>query len=180
MNIYDFELTTNTQEKLPLANFKGKVLVIVNTATHCGFTPQYEELEAIYEKYRDQGFEVIDIPCNQFYAQAPEDDAKIQEFCMLNYKTKFLRMQKSDVNGERELPLYTFLKKQQGFKGLGEGNMVDVLKPVLEKIDPDYAQNADIKWNFTKFVIDRNGQVVARFEPTADLADLEQCVKTLL
>ena len=118
-SIYDFTLKTGLGEDFPLAQNKGKVMLIVNTATGCGFTPQYEPIEAMYEKYHDQGLEVIDIPCNQFMDQAPGTDEEITSFCRMRYKTQFPQMKKSDVNGENELPLYTFLKEQKGFEGFG-------------------------------------------------------------
>ncbi len=152
---------------------KGKVMIIVNTATRCGFTPQYKELEEMYEKYRDKGLEIIDIPCNQFANQAPESDEEITQFCSLKYKTKFPQMKKSEVNGDNELTLYTYLKEKapvnKGFKV----KMLGILSRSAKK-------PTDVKWNFTKFVIDRDGNIVARFEPTADMADVEKCVISLL
>ena len=178
--IYDFELTTGAGEKLSLSEYKGKVMLIVNTATGCGFTPHYKDLEAMYEKYHDQGFEVVDIPCNQFAGQTPGTDDEIHEFCTLNYNTKFQQMKKSDVNGENALPLFTYLKEQKGFEGFGKGPKALAMSAMLSKIDKDYKNNPDIKWNFTKFVVDREGNVVARFEPLADMRKVEECVKALL
>ena len=178
--IYDFELTTGAGEKLSLSEYKGKVMLIVNTATGCGFTPHYKDLEAMYEKYHDQGFEVVDIPCNQFAGQTPGTDDEIHEFCTLNYNTKFPQMKKSDVNGENALPLFTYLKEQKGFEGFGKGPKALAMSAMLSKIDKDYKNNPDIKWNFTKFVVDREGNVVARFEPLADMRKVEECVKALL
>lgn len=178
--IYDFILKDNHGSDVHLADYKGKVLLIVNTATHCGFTSQYKELEAMYEKYQEQGFEVIDIPSNQFMGQAPEDDGEIEHFCVLNYQTKFARMQKSDVNGENELPLYTYLKSQQPFKGFGNSVKGMGMSALLRKIDWNYKKNPDIKWNFTKFLVDREGNVVDRFEPTDSMQDLEKKVQQYL
>lgn len=138
--IYDFVVKDNEGNDVKLDKYKGKVLLIVNTATKCGFTPQYEGLEELYKKYKDQGFEILDFPCNQFGHQAPEDDAGIQGFCTLNYGTTFDRFAKIDVNGENEEPLYRYLKDQAG------GVLGD-----------------DIKWNFTKFLVDREGKVVKRY-----------------
>lgn len=177
---YDFSLTTGSGEQLSLSEFKGKVVLVVNTATGCGFTPQYAPIEQMYRDYHDQGLEILDIPCNQFGAQAPGSDAEIHEFCTLHYNTTFPQMKKADVNGANQLPLYAFLKEQKGFEGFGEGEMAGLLHGMLKKADPDYEKSSDIKWNFTKFVIDRQGEVVARFEPTRDMADVEQCVKALL
>ena len=179
-SIYDFTLKTGLGEDYPLAQNKGKVMLIVNTATGCGFTPHYEPIEAMYEKYHDQGFEVIDIPCNQFRDQAPGSDEEIASFCRMRYKTQFPQMKKSDVNGENELPLYTYLKEQKGFEGFGKGTMALKMNALLMTEDKNFKKNANIKWNFTKFVVDRDGNVVARFEPTADMADVEKCVASLL
>lgn len=173
MTIYDFELEDNQRKKVALRDFRGKVLLIVNTATHCGFTPQYKGLEELYRRYKDYGFEIIDIPCNQFMNQAPEDDKGIQSFCSIKYDTTFLRMKKADVNGENELPLYTYLKSQQGFHGFGKGAKALGMSLLLRKRDWHYKENPDIKWNFTKFLVDRQGQVVGRFEPTESMELLE-------
>ena len=178
--IYDYEVTTGTGEKLSLSDYKGKVMLIVNTATGCGFTPHYKDIEAMYEKYHDQGFEVLDVPCNQFAGQTPGTDDEIHEFCTLHYNTKFPQMKKSDVNGENALPLFTYLKEQKGFEGFGKGPKALAMSVMLSKIDKDYKNNPDIKWNFTKFVVDREGNVVARFEPTADMRKVEECIKALL
>jgi len=180
MTIYDYTVKTAAGEDLPLSNFKGKVMLIVNTATGCGFTPHYAPLEEMYKNYHEQGLEILDIPCNQFGGQAPGTDEEIHEFCTLNYHTTFPQLKKSDVNGENELPLYTFLKAQKGYEGMPEGKFSTLLAEMFAKMDPDYAKKPDIKWNFTKFVVDRAGNVVARFEPTADMADVEACVKSLL
>ena len=178
--IYDYEVTTGTGEKKSLSDYKGKVILIVNTATGCGFTPHYNDIEAMYEKYHDQGLEVLDIPCNQFAGQTPGTDDEIHEFCTLHYNTKFPQMKKSDVNGENALPLFTYLKEQKGFEGFGKGPKALAMSVMLSKIDKDYKNNPDIKWNFTKFVVDREGNVVARFEPTADMGKVEDCIKALL
>ena len=179
-SIYDFSLPKTDGSELNLADNKGKVMLIVNTATGCGFTPHYEPIEKMYEAYHDQGFEVIDVPCNQFAGQTPGTDDEIHEFCQLKYNTQFEQMKKSDVNGENELPLYTYLKSQKGFEGFGKGAKALAMGVMLKKIDKNYKENPDIKWNFTKFVVDRDGNVVARFEPTADMSEVEACVKSLL
>ena len=178
--IYDFVLTDIDGNEFRLSDYKGKVIMIVNTATGCGFTPQYEPIENMYAELHDQGFEVIDIPCNQFGGQAPGSDQEIHDFCTIHFATEFPQMTKSDVNGENELPLYTYLKAQKGFEGFGDGEMAGFMKDFLKKMDPDYESKPDIKWNFTKFIIDREGNVAARFEPTHDMADVEKCVKALL
>lgn len=174
---YDYKVLRSNGEELDLATLKGKVVMVVNTATGCGFTPQYTPIEEMYKNYHEKGLEILDIPCNQFGNQAPGNDQEIHEFCQLHYNTTFEQMKKSDVNGENELPLYTFLKSQKGFEGFGKGKMAALLKFTnigKKKSDPS------IRWNFTKFIVDREGNVVARFEPTADMALVEECVKSLL
>ena len=178
--IYDYTITTGKGEQLNLADLKGKVILIVNTATGCGFTPQYAPIEKLYLDYHDRGLEILDIPCNQFGGQAPGTDDEIHEFCTVHFNTTFPRTKKSDVNGPNELPLYTYLKSQQGFKGFEEHQYKALLEEMFAKADPEWYKKPDIKWNFTKFVIDRNGKVVARFEPTADMAKVEECIKSLL
>ncbi|WP_124057950.1 glutathione peroxidase [Vaginisenegalia massiliensis] len=180
MSIYDYSVTSGDGREISLAEYKDKVILIVNTATGCGFTPQYEAIEKLYEDYHDQGLEVIDIPCNQFKNQAPGSDEEIQAFCQLHYHTQFLQMKKSDVNGPDALPLYGYLKEQKDFEGFGKSAKALAMATMLLTIDKDYKHNPDIKWNFTKFVVDRQGQVVARFEPTADMKLVEACIKELL
>ena len=180
MNIYDFSVTTPKGEAVSLKNYEGKVMLIVNTATGCGFTPQYKDLEELYEADHEKGLEIIDVPCNQFAGQTPGTDEEIHEFCTLKYNTQFPQMKKSDVNGENELPLFAYLKSQKGFEGFGHGPAALAMGMMLKKIDKNYKSNPDIKWNFTKFVVNRQGEVVARFEPTADMKDVKKCVESLL
>lgn len=180
MSIYDYNVVKPNGEELKLADLKGKVVLIVNTATGCGFTPQYEALEQIYEKYHDKGLEIIDIPCNQFGHQTPGTDDEVHEFCQLHYHTQFPQMKKSDVNGANELPLYTYLKAQKGFAGFGEHKLSNLLSEMLAKEDKDWASKSDIKWNFTKFLVNKNGEVVERFEPTADMKTVEEKIAELL
>ena len=180
MSVYDYSVVTPKGEEVSLKNYEGKVLLIVNTATGCGFTPQYKDLEAIYEADHDKGLEIIDVPCNQFAGQTPGTDEEIHEFCTLKYNTQFPQMKKSDVNGENELPLYTYLKSQKGFEGFGKGAKAAAFGVMMKKFDKDYKNNPAIKWNFTKFVCDRQGNVVARFEPTADMKEVKACVESLL
>ena len=166
---------------LKLDIFRGKVVLVVNTASKCGFTSQYADLEALYKRYHDKGFEILDLPCNQFGGQSPESDAETTEFCQLNYGTEFPQMKKCEVNGANELPLYTWLKSQQGFKGFDKGHPLSkILDSKLREADADYDKKSDIKWNFTKFLINRSGDVVARFEPTADMAKVEEAIDKLL
>ena len=180
MGIFDYNVTKRNGEVLNLSEYKGKVILIVNTATGCGFTPQYAPIEDLYKKYHEKGLEILDIPCNQFGAQAPGSDDEIHEFCQLHYNTTFEQMKKSDVNGINELPLYTYLKSKQGFKGFDDSKMGQLLHSILLKMDKDYEKKPDIKWNFTKFLVNRNGEVVARFEPTEDMNKIEECINTLL
>jgi glutathione peroxidase len=180
MTVYDYAVSAASGEMIPLEQFRGKVLMIVNTATGCGFTPQYKDLEAMYERYHAQGFEIIDIPSNQFAGQTPGTDEEIHEFCTLKYHTQFAQMKKSDVNGKDALPLYAFLKKEQGFSGFGKGPKAMLMDAMLKKSDPDYKESSDIKWNFTKFVIARSGTVIARFEPTASMKDVDTCIVSAL
>ena len=178
--IYDYEVKTGKGETLKLSGLKRKVILIVNTATGCGFTPQYEPIEKLYKNYHEKGLEILDIPCNQFGGQAPGSDAEIHEFCTVHYNTTFPQMKKSDVNGPNELPLYTYLKSQKGFEGFDEHELKGLLEKMFDQADPDWRKKSDIKWNFTKFIIDRQGNVVARFEPTADMNKVEDCIKALL
>lgn len=180
MGFYDYSVTNMEGKEVSMKEFEGKVVLVVNTATGCGFTPHYEDIEAMFEKYHDQGFEVLDVPCNQFAGQTPGTDEEIHEFCTLHYNTLFPQMTKSDVNGDNALPLFTWLKSQKGFEGFGKGPKAMMMAALLKKMDKDYKNNPDIKWNFTKFVIDRQGNVAARFEPTAKMSDVEACVAGLL
>ena len=180
MSFYNYSVPAADGTEVSMKDFAGKVVMVVNTATGCGFTPHYEDIERIYEAYHEKGFEVVDVPCNQFKDQAPGTDEEIQHFCKLHYNTQFPQMKKSDVNGANELPLFSFLKSQKGFEGFGKGAKALSMSALLKTIDKDYKNNPDIKWNFTKFIVDRDGNVVARFEPTADMADVEKCVASLI
>ena len=180
MNFYDISVTRPDGSQLSMADYKGKVVLVVNTATGCGFTPHYEPLEKMYEKYHDQGLEIVDVPCNQFKGQTPGTDEEIHEFCTLKYNTQFPQMKKSDVNGENAIELFKYLKSQKGFEGFGKGPAALAMSALLKTIDKDYKNNPEIKWNFTKFVINRDGEVVARFEPTADMKKVEECVASLI
>jgi len=157
MNIYEIKVKKRNGEEVSLEEYKGKVMLIVNTATGCGFTPQYKGLEELYEKYHDKGLEILDFPCNQFGHQAPGSDEEIHEFCTLTYHTQFDQFAKIDVNGKSEHPLYTFLKKEK--RGI-LGN--------------------DIKWNFAKFLVDRSGKVVGRFDSFKTPEKLEKEIIKLL
>ncbi|MCR5074585.1 MAG: glutathione peroxidase [Ruminococcus sp.] len=180
MGIYDISVKNANGEDVSLSDYKGNVIIVVNTATGCGFTPQYKPLEEMYEKYHDKGLEIIDVPCNQFAGQAPGSDEEIYEFCTLKYNTKFPQMKKSDVNGDNAIELFTFLKSQKGFEGFGKGPKALAMAAMCKAANKDYKSSPDIKWNFTKFVIDRNGEVVARFEPTHSMKKLEELVEKLI
>lgn len=180
-NLYDFEVMAQKNQPLPLSQYKGKVVLIVNTASKCGFTFQYQDLQRLYDKYNSKGFEILDFPCDQFGGQSPESDEQTTEFCQLNYGTTFAQLQQIEVNGENESPLYTWLKSEKGFFGFDRNNPVSQkLDDRLKKVDPDYAKSSDIKWNFTKFLIDREGNVVARFEPTADITQIDNMIQAQL
>ena len=179
MSIYDFKVRAQDGSEVSLSDYKGKVLLIVNTATGCGFTPQYDELQNIYDEFGDKGLEILDFPCNQFGGQAPGNDEEIHSFCTGRYGITFLQFSKVDVNGENADPLFKWLTDNTEFKGFGKSPMGMLLSGVVKKTDKDYKNNGKIKWNFTKFLIDRNGEIVARFEPT-DMkslkAKIEECL----
>ena len=179
MNIYDFKIKKRNGDEIELSTFKGKILIIVNTATGCGFTPQYEGLEKIYKKYHDKGLEVLDFPCNQFGNQAPGTDDEIHEFCALKYNTSFDQYMKIDVNGENELPLYTYLKNSIAYDKI-EGIKNKMAMKAVEKISNTTKKDNDIKWNFTKFLVDRNGNVVGRYSPTFKPEDMEKDIEHIL
>ena len=179
--IYKIKVKNAEGKEVKMKAYKGKVLLIVNTATKCGFTPQYEELEAIYEKYRASGFEILDFPCTQFGAQAPGTIAEIQEFCTSNYNITFPQFDKIDVNGSDESPLFTFLKKEKGFGGFDTNDQRGkFMHEMMLKKDADYQKSSDIKWNFTKFLVDRKGRVIRRFEPTDSMRDVEEWIEKTL
>ena len=179
MTIYDYKVTDRNGKEISLNDFKGKVLIVVNTATGCGFTPQYEGLEKLYKKYHEKGLEILDFPCNQFRNQAPGTDDEIHEFCALKYNTSFDQFTKVDVNGENELPLYTYLKSQiKDDKIVGLKNKIAM--KAIEKISKTAKEDKDIKWNFTKFLIDKEGKVVERYSPTFIPEDMEEKIIELL
>ena len=173
-SIYDFKAKDDAGNDVSLAQYKGKVLLIINTATRCGFTPQYKELEALYEKYRNEGLEILDFPCNQFGQQAPGTIQEIRQFCSTNFDIQFPQFDKIEVNGANAHPLFTWLKAQKGFAGFDvndqRGKLMDEM---LCKRDANYDKNADIKWNFTKFLVSRDGRVIKRYEPTDKIADID-------
>lgn len=179
MSIYDFSVKTRKGEDVSLSNYKGKVLLIVNTATGCGFTPQYKELQELYTEFKDQGFEILDFPCNQFANQAPGNNEEIHTFCTGRFGITFPQFAKIDVNGEKAIPLYKWLTENTTFNGFGKSPMSFVLSGMVKKSDKDYKNNGNIKWNFTKFLINRDGNIVERFEPT-DMKNLKAKIMKLL
>ena len=180
MGVYDFKVTARDGSEVSLADYKGKVLLIVNTATGCGFTPHYEPLEAMYKEYRDQGFEILDFPCNQFADQAPGTDDEIHEFCQLKFGTEFPQFKKIDVNGETADPLFAYLAGEKPFQGFGKGLKAKGLEKFTKANNKKFGDKAYIKWNFTKFLVDREGNVIARFEPTTDMDDVKKAVAAAL
>lgn len=177
MNIYDFTVRNNKGEDVSLADYQGKVLLVVNTATKCGLTPQYDGLEALYKKYQDKGFEILDFPCNQFLNQAPGTDEAISEFCTLNHGTTFPRFAKIDVNGKGAAPLYVWLKERAP-EDQGDESSRSFEKKV--KLLKPFSSKGDIKWNFGKFLIDRSGNVFARYSPAYRPEQLEAEIEGLL
>ena len=179
MNVYDFTVKTRKGQDVDLAQYKGRPLLIVNTATGCGFTPQYKELQEIYEAFKDQGLEILDFPCNQFADQAPGTDEEIHTFCTGRFGITFPQFAKIDVNGENAIPLYQWLTSSTSFEGFN-GPMGLVLSGVVKKMDKDYKNNGAIKWNFTKFLIDREGNIVERMEPTLSMDKVREKVQAVL
>ena len=176
--IYDFTALSNKGKEVNFADYKGKVLLVVNTASKCGFTPQYDGLEALYQKYKDQGLVIIGFPCDQFGHQEPGTNEEIEEFCRLNHGVTFPLMSKIEVNGEGAHPIYQWLKSQAGFAGFNpEHKLAKILDGMFTKADPDYASKPDIKWNFTKFLISCKGTVVCRFEPTTEPKDMGDSIE---
>ena len=179
MNVYDFVVTDNKKQEVSLKEYAGKVLLIVNTATGCGLTPQYEALEATYKKYKEKGFEILDFPCNQFMNQAKGSDEEIHSFCTVKYATTFPRFKKIEVNGENASPLFKHLKDSASHKTEG-GGLKGLMIRLTSKINGESRDENDIKWNFTKFLIDREGNVVERFEPTVTPEEIEPSIEKIL
>lgn len=181
MKIYDINVTTNRGENRSMREYKGKVLLIANTASKCGFTDQYEGLEALNQKYKDKGLCVLGFPSDNFAGQEPDDDENIAKNCQLNFGVTFELFKKGDVRGENAVELFKFLTAKQGFKGFDEAHpLSSKLEETLKNNFPEILEGDGVKWNFTKFVVDKNGEVVARFEPTAPMSEVEECVKSLL
>ena len=178
--VYDFTVKDRKGNEVNLGDYAGKVLLIVNTATGCGFTPHYEPLEAMYKEYKDQGFEILDFPCTQFANQAPGTEDEIHEFCTVKFGADFPQFAKINVNGEEADPLFAFLATEKPFAGFGKGLKNVALKTFSDMNNKTFGDKAYIKWNFTKFLIDREGNVVARFEPTTDMEEVKKAVAAAL
>lgn len=180
MSIYDYAYTSIENKPVNLSEYRGKVLLIVNTASKCGFTPQYEGLEALYKKYQDRGLVVLGFPCNQFLDQEPGDGDEISHFCKVRFGVTFPLSQKIEVRGENADPLYCYLTSQQGFEGMGDSEKARELEPFFRSIYHETYDDDQIKWNFTKFLIDRDGNVVARYEPPVEPAAIDGDIQKLL
>ena len=180
MNIYDFTVKSQDGTDVALSDYKGKVLLVVNTATGCGFTPQYNDLQTIYEKLQPKGFEILDFPCNQFKDQAPGTDEEIHNFCVRKFKITFPQFSKIDVNGENAIPLYNWLTENTKFGGFGKSPKAIMMNGLAKSMDKDFKNNGKIKWNFTKFLIDREGNIIDRFEPTVPLKEVAEKIVAAL
>ena len=178
--VYDFTVKDRQGNEVSLGDYKGKVLLIVNTATGCGFTPHYEPLEAMYKEMKEKGLEILDFPCNQFAGQAPGSDEEIHEFCTMKFGTEFPQFKKIDVNGDNADPLYVYLAGEKPFEGFGKGLKVAALSKFAQMNNKKFGDKAYIQWNFTKFLIDREGKVIARFEPTTDMDKVKEAVLAAL
>ncbi len=177
--IYDFKTTSNRGAEVDLAQYEGKVLMVVNTASKCGFTPQYDGLEALYQKYKDQGLVIIGFPCDQFAGQEPGSNDEIAEFCRLNHGVTFPLMAKTDVNGDNAEPVFEYLKAQaptEEYKGFKAKATAKLLKGLSKSMNKD----SDIRWNFTKFLVNRDGTVIKRYAPTTKPEDIEKDIKAML
>ena len=179
-NVYDFTVKDRHGQEVSLSEYRGKVLLIVNTATGCGFTPHYEPLEAMYKELKDRGLEILDFPCNQFAGQAPGNADEIHVFCTLKFGTEFPQFAKIDVNGESADPLFAYLAAEKPFEGFGRGLKSAALNKFAAMNNKAFGDKAYIKWNFTKFLVDREGKVIARFEPTVDMTDVRAAVEQAL
>ena len=178
--VYDFTVKDRKGNDVSLKDYAGKVLLIVNTATGCGFTPHYDPLEKMYKDFKDKGLEILDFPSNQFANQAPGSDDEIHQFCTMKFGTEFPQFAKIDVNGDNADPLFAFLAGEKPFEGFGKGIKNAALNKFADMNNKAFGDKAYIKWNFTKFLIDREGNVVARFEPTVDMSEVRDAVEAML
>ena len=180
MNVYDFTVKAQDGSDVSLADYKGKVLLIVNTATGCGFTPQYTELQELYKEHKDDGLEILDFPCNQFAGQAPGTDDEIHEFCIGRFAITFPQFSKIDVNGDDAIPLYKWLTGNTRFEGFDKNPAGIALAQMLKLKDKNFKTSPAIKWNFTKFLIGRDGEIIARFEPMTNMNKVKAAVEAAL
>ena len=178
--VYDYSVKDRQGNEVSLSDYQGKVLLIVNTATGCGFTPHYEPLEAMYKDLKEQGFEILDFPCNQFANQAPGNADEIHQFCTLKFGADFPQFAKIDVNGDTADPLFVFLATEKPFEGFGKGLKNAALNKFSNMNNKAFGDKAYIRWNFTKFLVDREGKVIARFEPTMDMKEVRKAVEEAL
>jgi glutathione peroxidase len=180
-NVHDFSASDIDGNEVNLSDYEGKVLLIVNVASKCGFTPQYEGLQKLYEQYKDKGFEILAFPCNQFAGQEPGSNEQIKEFCSSDYGVTFRLFDKVDVNGDNAHPLYKYLVSKKGFEGYDLSNpKAQMIKGVLEKNFPESLEGDSIKWNFTKFLIDKDGNVIERFETPVEPDNIKPAIDKLL
>ncbi len=181
MNIYNFSVNEIDGKEINMGNYKGKVVLVVNTASKCGFTPQYADLEKVYKKFNKSGLEILGFPCNQFMDQEPGSNSDIKNFCEINYGVTFNIFEKIDVRGTSAHPMFKFLCSEKPFEGfdLSKPNG-KLLNSILSEKFPEYLIDDSIKWNFTKFLIDREGNVIKRYEPTVDPLDIVEDIKKLL
>ncbi|MBQ9864244.1 MAG: glutathione peroxidase [Bacteroidales bacterium] len=177
--IYDYKAIASNGKEIDFADFKGKVLMIINTASKCGFTPQFDGLEELNEKYRERGLVMLGFPCNQFANQDPGTDSEITEFCRVNYGVTFQMMKKIDVNGKEEHPLYTYLKEQAPKEEV-KGLKAKATTALFSKMSKSVEKDSDIKWNFTKFLVSRDGTRIERFAPTTEPKDIEKAIEAML
>jgi glutathione peroxidase len=181
MNIYDFRVKAIDGREVALADFKGKVLIIANTASKCGFTPQYEELQQLYSTYADKGLVILGFPSNQFAEQEPGTNAEVQNFCQINYGVSFPLFEKTAVRGENAHPLFVYLTEKAPFRGFDLNHPIGAkLQAVLQDKFPELLAGDSIKWNFTKFLVNRQGDVVGRYEPTTSPLDMKAAIEKLL
>ncbi len=181
MNVYDINVTGMNGESVSLSKYRGKVLLIINSATKCGFTPQYEELQKLYDELAEKEFEILDFPSNQFENQAPGSNEEISSFCTMNFGVTFPMFSKIEVNGENADPLFQYLKSKKGFESFDpEHRLTPILEEKLAASNPNFKEESDIKWNFTKFLVDKKGNVIERFEPTKNMEIVAKKVKELL
>jgi len=181
MNLYNYTVKDMEQNDVKLSNFKGKVVLVINTATECGFTPQYAPLQSLYSKFKEKGLEILDFPCNQFGEQAPGSEEDIHKFCTGRFGISFPQFAKINVNGEDAIDLYKDLVANTKFNGFDKNhNITPILEDLLPKFDKDWDKKSTIKWNFTKFLFDRDGNLIKRYEPTYDIKKLEKEISELL